>query len=85
MVAWWSGDIDGSDISGNGNHAVLTNGASAGAPGIIGGAFLFDGVDDIALTPLVLLPQGTIDFWVKPSYLEGPHGFVGTFGRVAAV
>lgn len=45
LVSWWPGDTDASDIQGT-NDGVLTNGASAGAPGKVAGAFSFDGVDD---------------------------------------
>lgn len=41
----FSGDVDGSDAVGT-NPGTLENGATAGAPGKIGGAFLFDGIDD---------------------------------------
>jgi hypothetical protein len=66
LIAWWSGDSDGTDITGNSYDALLNNGAVAGVPGWVGGAFQFDGLDDIADTSLTLAAKGTIDFWVNP-------------------
>jgi len=80
LIAWWPGDVDASDISGNGNDAQLLSGAVAGVAGKVGGAFSFDGQNDIANTALGVGTQGTIDLWVKPSSLVGPHGIMGTDG-----
>ena len=80
LIAWWSGDVSGEDISGNGHDAVLTLGAQAGVSGLIGGAFEFDGIDAIAATSLLLPAQGTIDLWVNPVALDTIDGILGTFG-----
>ena len=82
LIGWWSGDVDGSDISSNGNDAMLQNGASAGVAGQVDKAFSFDGQDDIANTLLVLGTQGTIDLWVNPAAIAGGvNGLIGTFGK----
>ena len=44
MVSWWPGEGDANDIQGN-NHGTLQNGATF-APGMVGQAFGFDGVND---------------------------------------
>jgi hypothetical protein len=44
IASWWTGDTDGTDIS-SGLNGALQNGALAGQPGQVGGAFTFDGVD----------------------------------------
>ena len=44
MVSWWPGDGNANDIQGI-NHGTLVNGATF-APGKVGQAFSFDGVDD---------------------------------------
>jgi MSHA biogenesis protein MshQ len=80
MIAWWPGETNVQDLSGNANHAQLQNGAQAGVTGLVGGAFQFDGINDVALTPLLLPPQGTIEFWVNPTSLNGVHGLLGTLG-----
>ncbi len=41
----YPGNTDASDTAGT-NPGALENGATAGAPGRVGGAFLFDGIDD---------------------------------------
>jgi hypothetical protein len=80
LLAWWSGDSTAQDESGHGLHATLVHGALAGVPGRIGGAFQFDGVDDLVVTPLRIPPQGTIDLWINPAALTAVHGILGTFG-----
>ena len=44
LVSWWPGDGSASDIQ-DGNDGTLKNGATF-APGKVGQAFSFDGVDD---------------------------------------
>ncbi|MFQ5858873.1 MAG: LamG-like jellyroll fold domain-containing protein, partial [Anaerolineae bacterium] len=81
LAAWWPGDSDANDISGNNNHAQLRNGAQAGEPGKVAGAFKFDGVDDVADTAMALPSKGTLELWVNPFSLSGDHGIIGTFGK----
>jgi hypothetical protein len=69
-VSWWPADGDASDIVG-GNLGVLMRGASF-APGIIGQAFLLDGVNDGIIIPhAASLEVGagdfTIEAWVNTS------------------
>ena len=70
MVAWYPGDGSANDILG-GNNGTLQNGA-AFAPGKVGQAFSFDGVDDRVQVPTsprldITGNQLTIDAWVRPS------------------
>jgi hypothetical protein len=65
LVSWWTGDGDASDIIGP-NDGTLRNGATF-APGLVGQAFSFDGVDDEVEAPgtyINYLQQLTIDAWV---------------------
>lgn len=75
LVSWWPGDEDADDIQ-SGNDGELRNGASFG-PGMVGEAFLLDGVDDHVLiidNPANLqLQDFTIDAWVKPDTLFFPE------------
>lgn len=88
LLAWWSGDIDARDVSGQGNHGTLVGGAQAGVPGLIGGAFQFDGTSGFVSTPFRLPlppqppPQGTIALWVKPTVFDSIDGISidGIFG-----
>lgn len=80
LLAWWSGNRTAEDSSGQGQHAMLMAGARAGVPGLFGGAFQLDGVDDLLVTPVLLPPQGTIDLWVNPTALDTIEGIFGTFG-----
>ncbi|MEE8302485.1 MAG: LamG domain-containing protein, partial [Candidatus Tectomicrobia bacterium] len=82
ILAWWPGDENADDISGNDNHAQLEDDASAGVSGKVNGAFLFDGAGDIADTPLLLSDQGTIELWINPTSLDGAiYGLFGTFSQ----
>jgi hypothetical protein len=49
LVAWWSAEGNANDIAGT-NNGTLLNGATF-APGIVGQAFSFDGVDDVIQVP----------------------------------
>lgn len=53
LISWWDGDsVSGAtvfDIA-NGNHGTLVNGATT-APGKVGNAFSFDGIDDFVQVP----------------------------------
>jgi hypothetical protein len=81
LLAWWSGDSNANDVSGNGNNASLMGNAVAGVPGLIRGAFQLNGVTAIANTSLRLPETGTLDFWVNPTTLNGVQGLIGTFGQ----
>ncbi len=71
LVSWWDADsVSGTtafDIQG-GNDGTLQNGATF-APGLVGQAFSFDGVNDHILvgTASVNNNQGTVDAWVLHS------------------
>jgi len=73
MISWWPGDGNAIDIAGA-NHGTLLNGAAL-APGMVGQAFSFDGVDDFVEIPedgsFDLNGDFTIDAWVKPNDLSG--------------
>ena len=53
LISWWDGDsVSGTtvfDIA-NGNDGTLVNGATT-APGKVGNAFSFDGIDDFIQVP----------------------------------
>ncbi|MFZ1220537.1 MAG: LamG-like jellyroll fold domain-containing protein [Chthoniobacterales bacterium] len=72
MVSWWPGDGKAVDIIG-GNDGTLQGGATF-APGMVGQAFSFDGLDDFVRIPmnpsLFALTQGTLDMWVKINNLN---------------
>src|SRR5215510_14325242 len=79
VIAWWPGNTD-EDVSSNHDNAVLQPGAQAGVPGFVAGAFYFDGITEMANTPVLLPQQGTIELWVQPSSFSATHGLLGTFG-----
>jgi hypothetical protein len=80
FLARWSGDSDASNTTDSQYDGFLVGDAKAGIPGIIAGAFQFDGTGDLVSTPLTLPSQGTIALWVKPFSITDTHGIVGTFG-----
>ncbi|MDQ4121753.1 MAG: putative Ig domain-containing protein [Acidobacteriota bacterium] len=68
MVGWYAGDGNANDISGVHNNGAFFNGATT-APGMVGQAFSFDGVNDYVEMPSLGVqdPQvaATLDAWVK--------------------
>lgn len=69
LVSWWPGDGSADDVAGT-NHGTLKGGAGF-APGVIGSAFSFDGVDDYVLVApnanLNITGDLTIVLWAKLS------------------
>ncbi len=67
LVSWWPGDGNALDIVGP-NDGTLFNGATF-APGLVGPAFSFDGVDDTMDFPETAitsdLQELTVDAWVR--------------------
>ncbi len=77
-VAWWRAENDASDPVGS-HHGTLQNGA-AFAPGKVGTAFSFDGVDEqveIADVPgLNPTTAVTLEAWVNPQSLDRAYNAV---------
>ena len=74
LVAWWQGEGNADDILGTYN-GTPANGV-AYAPGYVGRAFSFDGVDDYVVIANGIVPSTaryfTLDAWVFPeSFPEG--------------
>lgn len=69
LIGWWPGDGDALDIS-SANHGTVMNGASF-APGLVGQAFSFDGIDDFVhipnSAPLSTAGSFTVDLWFNPA------------------
>src|SRR5204863_8599234 len=77
MISWWPGDGSANDFQ-DGNNGTALSGATF-APGIVGQAFLLDGIDDYVDTgnaPNLQVSSGdfTIDGWVKFNALSHPPG-----------
>jgi len=77
---WWPAEGNANDIKGN-NNGTLQNGAMF-APGRVGQAFSFDGIDDFVSVPdnpsLTLgAAPFTIDLWVNFNQLTGRDPFIG--------
>ena len=78
LIAHWPAEGNANDIAG-GNHGTLQGGATF-APGIVGQAFSFDGVDSLVEVPAAadLYQEGstsiTVQAWIK---IEEPcHGII---------
>ncbi|HSW15566.1 MAG TPA: LamG domain-containing protein [Solimonas sp.] len=73
MVSWFPGDGTAEDVRG-GNDGSLQGGVSF-APGKVGQAFSFDGIDDVVVPAASVTPgtQFTIDAWVNPSTVSGGY------------
>jgi len=83
LVSWWTGDGSAIDIV-SGNNGTLEN-ETAFAPGIVGEAFSFDGVDDFVRvedTPNLRLGTGemTLDAWIKAPPGNTFRAIVAKFG-----
>ncbi len=90
LVGWWPGDGTTLDVTASANHGTLMNGA-AYAPGKVGQAFSFDGVnDDVSVPDNPLLSphvgatgEMTVMAWIQvPAYPSTGRPFVakGTSG-----
>jgi hypothetical protein len=83
LVSRWTADGTADDSVG-GNNGTLVNGASF-TPGVIGQAFLFDGVDDLVQAPTTGLPTGngdrTIAMWVRIDVRVATESFFGGYGN----
>ncbi len=82
LVGWWPGDGFALDVSGNSNNGALVNGATY-APGQVGQAFSFDGVDDYVTIPhsAALQPDRelTVEGWIKLSVM--PSSWASVFWK----
>lgn len=72
-LAWYAGEGNADDMSGQGRHGELQNGATS-APGMVGHGFQFDGVNDFVKLPDNFFPYPasgansapfTFDAWFK--------------------
>ena len=74
LISLWPGDLDARDVQG-GNDGVFVNGAIAGVPGQVGGAFSFDGgiADqvEVASNPVFDLTNAlTMEAWINLTELQ---------------
>jgi hypothetical protein len=71
-VSWWPAEGTASDVWGT-NNGALANGTTF-APGMVGQAFQFDGVDDAVWIPdsesLALTRSLTLEAWIYPSAIQ---------------
>jgi hypothetical protein len=78
MIAWWPGDRNSNDIVG-GRHGQPV-GSATFVPGMVGGAFSFDGNGwiEVADDPIWTLGNNdfTIDLWVQFDSLSGRDPFI---------
>ncbi|UCE29464.1 MAG: LamG domain-containing protein [Candidatus Bathyarchaeota archaeon] len=78
VVSWWPAEGNANDIVGT-NHGTLENGATF-APGIVGLAFSFDGVDDfvnLGRPTNLQLQTLSVSAWVKPTSMpNAPLGIL---------
>ena len=81
VISWWRGEGNANDAIGS-NHGALMNGASF-APGLVGTAFQFDGINDVVSIPdapslrLNLLSPRTIEAWAFRTSSASPVHLVG--------
>lgn len=74
LISWWPGDTNAHDIF-SANNGTLFGGATAGNPGVVGGAFHFDGTNGYCSIPdaLSLHPTNlTVEAWVRCDLLNTP-------------
>ena len=86
IVSWWPAETNAFDVVGS-NDGTLVNGATF-APGKVGQAFSFDGVDDVVhaeATGISDLQQLTIEAWVTLDSLPSRTERFVTLGNEKAV
>lgn len=67
VVGWWDGNDTGNDLTLNHNNGNVLNGVAYG-PGVVGDAFVLDGVNDrieVPDSPSIRPVQWTIAAWIK--------------------
>jgi len=79
LVGWWPGDGNTNDIQ-LGSNGTLMNGATF-APGLVGQAFSFDGVNafvDVPDTPALhaITTAVTVDAWINPQVPPTGEGWI---------
>ena len=62
------------DRSGNGNNGTLTNGPAFS--GTNGGSIVFDGADDLVITPLISGPSFTWSAWFRSNRFSTYHNII---------
>ena len=86
LVSWWPGDGNANDIV-DSNHGTLEGGATF-APGMVGQAFSFDGVDDFVEIANPTIPDAldgsfTVDLWFKTEFdINSNSALVAHYGPV---
>ena len=77
LVSWWPGDGNANDIVG-GNDGTLSGGATF-APGMVGQAFSFDGVDGVVRAGIEGITNNNYTFsaWAKLDSLPGSNDQIG--------
>jgi hypothetical protein len=74
LIGWWTGDSNANDIYST-NNGTLLGGATAGNPGYVGGAMVFDGTNGYCSIPdsQALHPTNlTIETWMRCDLLDTP-------------
>lgn len=79
LVGWWPGDGNANDIQ-LGSNGTVTSGASF-APGLVGQAFLFDGINAFVNVPdtaalHAVTTAATVDAWIKPQPSPAFFGWI---------
>jgi RHS repeat-associated protein len=75
LIAWWRAEGDATDVYGS-NNATLGGGATAGATGMVGQAFSFDGTNgyvDVPDSPALRPTNLTIEAWVLFNSSNSTH------------
>ncbi|HEX7530450.1 MAG TPA: LamG-like jellyroll fold domain-containing protein [Pyrinomonadaceae bacterium] len=82
MIAWYPGDGNADDVTGNGHNGTLIGGVTF-TPGRVDQAFTFDGSTGYVTVPdnPLLVPSAaiTVDAWVKTTDASGFHGLVSKY------
>lgn len=76
-VGWWQGEGDTDDLGGG--QPALAQGGVGFAPGVVGQAFVFDGVDDAVVadaSPRLNVASLTLEGWVKLGTLSRPEPLI---------
>ncbi len=82
LVSWWPGENTAWDVAGIGRGSMKNaahNGMDAYAPGKVGRAFVFDGVDDHIQgrpTGISLVQELTIEAWINPTSTTGEREII---------
>ena len=88
LVGWWRFDGNANDETGNGNNGIVYGATSNPTGGKIGGAYMFDGVNDVITRASIgtsITKAITIGMWVNKNSVTAENGVLAFDNRIEII